>query len=157
MALNLELLKQLPLASYEAGQNVIVEGAKVRSLYFLESGSVVVLKGETEVAVESTVGAVFGEMSVLLETVTTATVRTREPATFRIAAQPREFLAANPAVLLHVSELLARRLEAVTRYLVDVKQQFEAAEGHLGMVDGVLETLLNRQPRKVPRIANRGD
>jgi hypothetical protein len=33
----------------------------------------------------------------------------------------------------------------LNRYLVDVKQQL-AGDDHLGMVDGVLATLLHRQP-----------
>jgi hypothetical protein len=42
--------------------------------------------------------------------------------------------------------LLARRLDALNKYLVDVKQQFEGHD-HIGMVDEVLDTLLHRQPR----------
>ena len=47
---------------------------------------------------------------------------------------------------LHVCELLARRLDSLNNYLVDVKRQFEGHD-HIGMVDEVLESLLHRQPR----------
>ena len=47
---------------------------------------------------------------------------------------------------MHVSEVLARRLDALNKYLVDVKQQFEG-DDHLSMVDEVLEVLMNRQRR----------
>jgi hypothetical protein len=40
---------------------------------------------------------------------------------------------------------VARRLDAVNKYLVDVKGQFEGHE-HLGMIDNVLETLMHRHP-----------
>ena len=40
----------------------------------------------------------------------------------------------------------ARRLDALNRYVVDSKGQF-AGRDHLGTVDSVLETLLNRQMR----------
>ena len=43
--------------------------------------------------------------------------------------------------------LLARRLDSLNKYLVDVRHQF-AGDGHLGMVDDVLDTLMHRQPRK---------
>jgi CRP/FNR family transcriptional regulator, cyclic AMP receptor protein len=63
---------------------------------------------------------------------------------------PRDFLHENPPVCLHLCEMLARRLDAVNKYLVDVKQQF-AGHDHLAMLDGVLDTLMHRQPR--PRVA----
>lgn len=48
---------------------------------------------------------------------------------------------------LHLCHLLARRLNAVNQYLVDLKQQF-AGHDHLGMVDGMLDLLMHRQPRE---------
>ncbi len=51
----------------------------------------------------------------------------------------------------NVARILAHRLDAVTRYLVDVKQQFAQAGGHLGMVDEVLETVMTRHPRGMRR------
>jgi hypothetical protein len=59
---------------------------------------------------------------------------------------PREFLNSSPAMCLHLCETMARRLDSLNKYLVDVKQQFEGHD-HLGMVDEVLEALLHRQPR----------
>ena len=92
-------------------------------------------------------GVIFGEMSVLLRTPHTATVRAVTGSAFAVVAQPREFLENSPRACLYVAELLAGRLDALTRYLADVKRQYEGHD-HLGMVDRVLETLLHR-PRKV--------
>lgn len=57
-----------------------------------------------------------------------------------------------PVVSLHLGELLARRLDALNRYVVDSKGQF-AGHDRLGMVDSVLETLLNRQMRARVRLS----
>jgi CRP-like cAMP-binding protein len=84
-------------------------------------------------------------MAVLLGGGHTASVRAVKPCAFYIVEQPREFLKTSPALCLHVSELLARRLDALNKYLVIVKQQFEGHD-HLGMVDEVLEALMHRQP-----------
>ena len=73
-------------------------------------------------------------------------MRAASPSAFYLVKNPREFLQPTPPVCLHVCELLARRLDALSKYLVDVKQQFEGHD-HIGMVDEVLETLLHRQPR----------
>ena len=39
----------------------------------------------------------------------------------------------------------ASRLDGMTHYLVDVKRQYADADGHLGMVDRILDTLLHHQ------------
>jgi len=57
-------------------------------------------------------------------------------------------LEATPAISVHVARLLARRLNAVTTYLVDLKRQYEDRDDHLGMVDEVLESLLQLQTKR---------
>jgi CRP/FNR family transcriptional regulator, cyclic AMP receptor protein len=130
---------------FNAGEVVIEQGKRTNLLFFLIEGTVEVVKDGTQVAKASQPGAVFGELSALLGGNHTATVRTLKPCAFHVVQNPREFLEASPTVCLHVCELVARRLDAVNKYLVDVKQQFEGHE-HLGMVDNVLETLMHRHP-----------
>jgi CRP/FNR family transcriptional regulator, cyclic AMP receptor protein len=98
------------------------------------------------VARSSEPGAVFGEMSVLLESPFTATVRALKPSAFAIIENPRQFLGSSADASLHVARLLATRLDALNKYLVDLKQQYEGHD-HIGMVDKVLETLMHRHPR----------
>jgi CRP-like cAMP-binding protein len=89
-------------------------------------------------------------MSVLLGCPHTATVRALKPSRFAVIEHPREFLMSSPESSLEVATLLARRLDALSKYLVDVKRQYEGHD-HLGMVDEVLETLMHRQPRSPTR------
>ena len=56
---------------------------------------------------------------------------------------------ANPDVMFYVSRVLARRLESLNKYLVDVKHQLREQEGHVGMIDSVLDALMVRHPRQV--------
>lgn len=146
-----EAVKNLRVLTYGAGEEIIREGECTPEIYILLSGFVEVLKGETVVASESRPGSLFGEMSVLMDSPHTATVRTREPSAFHLAREGRDLLDHHPDIGLHVAEMLARRLQAVTVYVADVKRQFADQQGHLGMVDGVLETLLNKSPRRVER------
>ncbi len=130
----------------------MVEGGSDRLLFILIEGAVEVVKEDVKVAACTEPGAVFGELAVLLNQPHTATVRATRLSRFAVVDDPRAFLQQNAAVCLHVCELLARRLDAVNKYLVDVKHQFEGHD-HLGMVDGMLDTLMHRQPRK--RVAPR--
>lgn len=136
----------LPEASFADGEIVMEEGKKGGGLYILAEGSVEILKQDFQINTVDSTGSLFGEVSVLLDLPHMATVKTLEPSRFYVAHNPGEFLKSHPEVHLHLSRLLAKRLNSVTSYLVDLKQQFEDREDHLGMVDDVLESLLHNQP-----------
>ena len=139
----LELIHGGDVRHFDAGQVVIEQGERTELLFFLIEGAVEVVKDGVQVATASQPGAVFGEISALLGGNHTATVRALKPCTFHVVQNPRDFLESSPIVCLHVCELVARRLDAVNKYLVDVKQQFQGNE-HLGMREDVLETLMHR-------------
>ena len=114
-------------------------------LYLLKDGMVEVLRGDTQVATVGEPGALFGEMSVLLNRPHTATVRTMTPCTLYVFDDAASFLRSNPEIAYHVAKLIAGRLNAATSYLADIKQQFEDRTDHLGMVGEVLDTLMYNQ------------
>lgn len=145
----LQSLQGHEMLRLETGGELIKQDETSELLYFLIEGEVEVLKDNTPVSLGAQPGSVFGEMAVLLGVPHTATVKATRPSSFYVVEDPREFLAASPAICLHVCELMARRLDSLNKYLVDVKHQFEGHD-HIGMVDQVLETLLHRQPR--PRV-----
>jgi CRP/FNR family transcriptional regulator, cyclic AMP receptor protein len=138
-----ELLRDYQTQKYEPGQIILQQGEKTGRLYFLIEGEVAVLKDGVPFAKSSQPGAVFGEMAMLLNASHAATVRAEKPCTFHVVDNPREFLESSAAASLHVCEVLARRLDALNQYLVNVKRQFEGHQ-HLGMVDEVLQVLLHR-------------
>jgi CRP-like cAMP-binding protein len=90
-------------------------------------------------------GSIFGEISVLLGIPPMATVRALERSRVFVAEDGLEFLSSRTDLALAVARLLARRLNSMTRYLVDLKKQFEEERSHLGIVDEVLETLVHEQ------------
>jgi CRP/FNR family transcriptional regulator, cyclic AMP receptor protein len=140
----LVLSTDLEEVSVEAGEPLISQGSPAAALFVLVEGAVVVERDGTPFASIDHPGALFGEMSVVMGSSATATVRASAPSTLRVARDPLEFLA-RPGVAFAVLRLTATRLDAMTRYLSDVRAQFEDQRGHLGMVDGVLESLLQHQ------------
>jgi CRP-like cAMP-binding protein len=145
------ILKTLPLVACAAREVLITEGQPLQGIYFLESGEVEVVKGTTLIAEIFDAGAVFGEMSYLLGVPPTATVRALTPSTFRHVAQPAEFLRQHPEMALYMAGILARRLDSLNRYLIDIKHQFVDRADHLGIIDEVLDSLMNKHPRALPR------
>ena len=128
---------------FDAGEIVIEQGQCCGVILVLIEGEVEVLRDRVPVAKASQPGVLFGEMSVLLGVPHTATVRALAPCSFAIIENPREFLLNSAQASLYLAELLASRLDALNKYLVDVKRQYEGHD-HIGMVDEVLETLMHR-------------
>lgn len=142
---------ELPKRSLAAGDTLIEEDSETGVLYFLASGEMEVEKNGIRIADVSEEGAAFGEMSVLLNTKHTATVRARVASEVHVVEDPTSFLLDNPLVMFYLAELLARRLDALNRYLVDVKRQFGDDTDHLAMLDEILDTLMTKHPRKIER------
>ena len=141
----LDFCRGLPERSFDAGETWIAEGAKTDTLTILIDGTVEVLKGEVQVHVATEPGAVFGEISALLDIPHTATVRTLAPSRAHVVADAGRFLRSHPDLAYFLSKLMAQRLHGMTTYLADLKVQFEDRPDHLGMVEEVLESLMHQQ------------
>jgi CRP-like cAMP-binding protein len=129
-----------------AGTVLLSEGTHSGRIYVLDDGTLEVSRGETQVALISEPGSIFGEMSLLLDVAHTATVRTLTPATVYEFIDGAEFLRSDPDTVLVVARLLAQRLHSATTYLVDLKRQYAGHGTHLAMVGEVLASLVHQQP-----------
>ena len=127
------------------GAVLLREGERTGRLFVLAEGCLEVFRGDVQIALVDEPGAVFGEMAVLLDIPHTTGVRAVTAAAVHVVEEPEAYLAANPDLALPIARLLARRLQNVTNYLVDLKRQYRDREDHLGMVDEVLEALAHEQ------------
>jgi CRP/FNR family transcriptional regulator, cyclic AMP receptor protein len=143
----LQLIAGREVRTIEGGRVVIEQGAASGPLFVLLDGEVEVLRDNVRIAKASNPGDVFGEMSVLLHSLHHVTIKTLKPSSFAIIDNPLQFLASSAEGSLHVAKLLAARLDVLTKYLVDVKLQYEGHD-HIGMVNDVLITLMHHQPQK---------
>lgn len=122
-----ERLGALPLATYQAGETVLAAGSRTGRLLILKKGVVAIIKQSIEIAKVSDPGAVFGELSTLLDQPHTADVRALEASQFHVA-DAAALLAQDPIVLLYVAALLARRLNAANEAVIELKGQIEAGQ-----------------------------
>lgn len=143
----LDHFKDHEVRHFNAMDVLMAEGARSGHLFVLIEGAIEVMKGDIRVDYVTEPGAVFGEIAALLDMGHTADVRAAKDSSLYVIEAPRAFLIEHPEAHLHVSELLARRVNNLVRYLADVKQQYEGHD-HIGMVDQVLDTLILRQPRR---------
>ena len=119
-------LAALPLESYDAGETVLAEGTTTGRLLILKSGAVGIYKGDIEFAQVAEAGAVFGELSALLDAPHSADIRTLEKSEFHVADAVT--LLQDPAALLYVTVVLARRIDAANQGLLQLKILLEAGE-----------------------------
>lgn len=132
-----------------AGTSVLHEGGKTGHLFVLVEGRVEVIKGDSIVAVITEPGAVFGEMSVLLDQPHTATVRAASDSTIYEFDDAASFLRDQPQVSLLIARLLAQRLNVATTYLADLMHQYAGHGTHLAMVGELLHSMINLPPSEV--------
>jgi CRP-like cAMP-binding protein len=141
------LCEDLPAVEVDAEAVVVREGEDGGGIWILERGALQVRKGNTPVNTIDQPGAIIGEVSVLLGTPSGASVQAIAPSRLRYAADGASFME-NPEVLRLIAAGLAERLNYVTTYLADLKQQYGDAPG-LSMVDSVLNRLAQRQSTPV--------
>jgi len=114
----------LPVESFEADAVVLGEGGKTGHLLFLRQGAVAVLRRGTQIAIVDEPGAVFGELSALLDLPHSAEVRTLTASRFHVA--DAALLRNNAAALLYIAAGLARRLDRANEALVALLRYREA-------------------------------
>jgi CRP/FNR family cyclic AMP-dependent transcriptional regulator len=120
-------LAALPLATYQAGETVFAAGSRTGRLLILRKGAVAIVKEAIEIAKVAEPGAVFGELSALLDQPHTADVRALETSQFHVA-DAAALLAQDPIALLYVAVVLARRLDGANQALIELKTQVQAGQ-----------------------------
>jgi len=145
MASILDYCKNLPSITLNEGEVLLNEGDKSNKFYILIDGECEILRGNFLINKVSEPGSMLGEMSILLNNPHMATVKSTKKTKLYVVDDVTDFLKSNTDITFHLAKTLAQRLNGVTSYLVDIKNQFEGSEDHLGMVDEVLESLLYNQ------------
>jgi CRP/FNR family transcriptional regulator, cyclic AMP receptor protein len=111
----------MPLTTYQPGETVLAAGTKTGRLLILKKGAVTIRKNGSVIADVTEPGAVFGELSALLNQPHTADVRTLETSEFRIAHA--DLLVEDPVVLLYVAAILAQRLNLANETIIELKSE----------------------------------
>lgn len=127
-----------PIRTLAPGEVLITQGSRGGDLFILETGRLVVERDGVKIATVTTTGALLGEMAVLLDKQTTATVRAEGPATVRVVHNAREALENDPALTFMVARLMATRLDSTSAFLVKLSKE------HTGKTEqGLLASIMS--------------
>ena len=120
-------LAALPVRTYQAVEVVFAARSKTGQLLILRNGVVAIVKDSIEIAKVTEPGAVFGELSALLDQPHTADVRALETSQFYVA-DAAALLVQDPTALLYIAAAVARRLDSANQAVIDLKNQLAAGE-----------------------------
>ncbi|MEQ1768291.1 MAG: Crp/Fnr family transcriptional regulator [Devosia sp.] len=137
-----------PSRSLVPGEELVTEGSPGGTLYVLEEGRLVVERGGVAIAHISEPGSLIGEMSVLLGTPNSATVRAEKASGVRVVRDALKYLERQPEVTLRVATLLAARLDKTSRLLVDMQGEHHDKPEQAGLLGRVIGSIFSHAPHK---------
>jgi CRP/FNR family cyclic AMP-dependent transcriptional regulator len=144
----LDYCKGRDIHTFRAGHVLIKEGGQEGKLFVLVDGQVEVLRKDTQVSYIDEPGSIFGEMAVLLDMPSSATVKALSTVKAYVIDDALSFLGSQPEIALYVGTLLARRLYYTTSYLVDLQQQSQGKREDLDLVDKILAQLVEPDDKR---------
>jgi CRP-like cAMP-binding protein len=153
----LAMCRDLPELRLARGECLIEEAVRTDRLYVLKSGAFEIVRGGVRVVTISAPGAFLGEISAVLGSAPTASVVATEDSAVHVVDEASARVQQRPELTYAIAQLLARRLSAVTAYLVDIKRQYADTDTHLGLMDQVLANVISMQPTSVSPGSERAD
>jgi len=153
----LAMCSDLPEMRLAKGDSLIEEAVRTDRLYVLKCGAFEVVRNGVRVVLISEPGAFMGEISAVLGSAPTASVLAAQDSTVHVVEDASASVRSRPELTFAIAQLLARRLSAVTAYLVDIKRQYADSNTHLALMDQVLGSLIAFQPSMTKPGSERSD
>jgi CRP-like cAMP-binding protein len=139
----LSMCQHFPQRRIANGEVLIEAGMPADRMYVLREGAFEVQRSGVVVVRIAEPGAFLGEISAVLGSVPTASVLATRDSVVHVIETASQQVRQDPELTLAIAQLLARRLVAVTAYLVDIKRQYAGTDGHLSVMDRVLGDLVS--------------
>jgi CRP-like cAMP-binding protein len=151
----LTLAASHPSRVLAAGEMLIAQGTEGGDLFILESGQLTVERDGVRIATIATPSSLVGEMSVVLGTASSATVKAEKPSTVRVIRDARQYLKTDPELTFRVAWLMANRLDATSAYLVQLTKD-HAGKPEGGLLGRILSSLNSPDDKRYATVS-RGD
>jgi CRP/FNR family transcriptional regulator, cyclic AMP receptor protein len=142
----LAMCSDLPQMHLAKGDRLIEEAVRTDRLYVLKTGAFEVVRNGIRVVLIAEPGAFLGEISVMLDSASTASVVAIQDSTVHVLDDASASVQRRPELTFAIAQLLARRLSALTAYIVDIKRQYGDSNTHLALMDQVLGELIAMHP-----------
>jgi len=142
----LAMCSHLPQLTLTAGDCLIEEAVRTDRMYVLRHGAFEIVRNGVRIVTIDSPGAFLGEISAVLGSAPTASVLATRDSVVHVVDEASASVRSQPQLTYAIAQLLARRLAAVTAYLVDIKRQYADTDTHLALMDQVLANVIALQP-----------
>lgn len=138
----------LALTSRQDGRDLrpeevlVTQGQNGGDLYILEYGAFKIERDGIDIATLSAPGTIVGEMSVLLGTPNSATVRAARDSRVRVIRDAKRYLAGDAALSFALAALVAGRLDATSALLVEMSREHMGKSTEKGLLRRIFSALL---------------
>lgn len=153
----LAMCGKLPEMRLVKGERLLEEGVRTDRLYVLKSGAFEVVRNGVRIVLIGEPGAFLGEISAVLGSAPTADVVAAQDSTVHVMDNASATVQTQSELTYAIAQLLARRLSALTAYLVDIKRQYADSSTHLAVMDQVLGNLIATHPSATQQGPERSD
>ena len=153
----LAMCGDLPEIRLAEGDILIDESVRTDRLYVLKHGAFEIVRNGIRVVTIGEPGAFLGEISAVLASAPTASVIAVQDSAVYVMDDASASVRRRPEFIHAIAQVLARRLVAVTSYLVDIKRQYADSNTHLALMDQVLGNLMAMHPNATVPGSERSD
>jgi CRP/FNR family transcriptional regulator, cyclic AMP receptor protein len=142
----LTLTYSAPTRSYAKGEALVTQGERGGDLYVLESGRLSVERDGVVIATIEEPDSVVGEMSVLLGSNYSATVRADRDSKVRVVKDAMRILAKQPELTLRLAQLVSQRLDTTSALLVELSRETAGKPSEQNLLRRIWTALVSSPP-----------
>lgn len=147
----LTLTYSAPTETFRRGEVLVTQGQRGGDLYVLESGRLSVERDGVVIATIEEPDSVVGEMSVLLGSANSATVRAERDSQVRVVRDAIRILGRHPELTLRIAQLVCQRLDATSALLVELSREHAGKESEQGLLGRIFAALVAPPSPPKPR------
>jgi CRP-like cAMP-binding protein len=151
MASLLTLTYSSPTRNLKKGEVLVTQGERGGDLYVLETGRLTVERDGVTIATVDQPNSTVGEMSVLLGTHNSATVRADKDSTVRVVKDAIRILEKQPALALSLATLVSQRLDATSALVVELTREHAGKSTEQGLLKRIFSALVSAPAEPPPQ------
>ncbi len=142
----LTLTYSAPTRTYAKGEALVDQGERGGDLYVLESGRLSVERDGVVIATIEEPDSVVGEMSVLLGSNYSATVRAERDSKVRVVKDAMRILGKQPELTLRLAQLVSQRLDTTSALLVELSRETAGKTSEQNLLRRIWTALVSSPP-----------
>jgi CRP/FNR family transcriptional regulator, cyclic AMP receptor protein len=142
----LTLTYSAPTQTFAKGEALVTQGERGGNLFVLEGGRLSVERDGVVIATIEEPDSVVGEMSVLLGSNYTATVRADRDSKVRVVKDAMRILSKHPELTLRLAQIVSMKLDTASALLVELSREHAGKPSEQNLLRRIFAALFSSSP-----------